>query len=156
MGDIVSERSEHMGQTEKRAFEGDVEAPSDDSAEVLSGTAQTIEAQAVTVKQGSVDTIKADSVQMRQGGVGRVEAGSVRAEQSGIGLVKAETVDIDDGGVFGAYGETVHLEQSNVVFLAAKKVDGDARVLLDWRTALAFGAGLGLVLWLLRFFLGRD
>jgi hypothetical protein len=152
----MSEKSEHTEQAESTAPEGDVGAASDDRVETVSGTAQTIEARSVTVKQGSVNTIKADSVQMRQGGVGRVEANSVRAEQSGIGLVRAETVDVYDGGVFGAYGDTVHLEQSDVTFLAAKKVDGEARVLLDWRAALAFGAGLGLAFWLLRFFLDRD
>jgi hypothetical protein len=36
------------------------------------------------------------------------------------------------------------------MFLVARKVAGDVRVLLDWRGALAFGAAAGLVIALLR------
>jgi hypothetical protein len=36
------------------------------------------------------------------------------------------------------------------MFLIARRVTGDVRVLLDWRGALAFGAIAGLVVGLLR------
>jgi hypothetical protein len=39
----------------------------------------------------------------------------------------------------------MQVEQSAAVFLIARRVAGDVRVLLDWRGAAAFGAGAGVV-----------
>ena len=44
----------------------------------------------------------------------------------------------------------VRTNQTAVMFLVARKVAGDVRVLLDWRGALAFGAAAGLVIALVR------
>jgi hypothetical protein len=44
----------------------------------------------------------------------------------------------------------VSATQSAVMFLVARKVDGDVKVLFDWRGALVFGAVVGVILGLLR------
>jgi hypothetical protein len=44
----------------------------------------------------------------------------------------------------------VKAERSAVMFLVARRVAGDVRVLFDWRGAVAFGAVVGLVMGLLR------
>ena len=50
----------------------------------------------------------------------------------------------------------VHVERTTgVLFLLARRVDGDVRAILDWRGALAFGAGLGIVSSILRARFGR-
>jgi hypothetical protein len=111
----MNEEMELTGQTEGTALEGDVGDISADEVTVTSGTAQTVEAQTVTVKQSAVVAlaeISADSVDARQSGIGKVEAVSVRAEEGGVGWVKAEAVSVSDGGVFGAYADTAHLERS--------------------------------------------
>jgi hypothetical protein len=81
---------------------------------------------------------------------------TVSIEHGVARLVKAESVTVSDGALFGACGNTAHLERSSVVFLAAREVSGEARILLDWRAAAAFGVVVGLVLGLLRFFRHRD
>jgi hypothetical protein len=152
----VNEEAEREGREESVTLEGDVGDVSADSVTILSGAAQTIEAQTVTMERGGASEVKADSVQLQQGGIGRVEATTVQLGQGGIGMVKAETVTVTDGGVFGACANTAHLERSNVVFLAAKDVGGEARILLDWRAAAALGVAVGLVLGLLRMFQDRG
>ena len=44
----------------------------------------------------------------------------------------------------------VKADRSAVMFLVARRVTGDVRVLLDWRGAVAFGAVAGLIMALLR------
>jgi hypothetical protein len=39
----------------------------------------------------------------------------------------------------------VQARGSIIAFLLARRVDGDVRVLFDWRGALAFGAAVGFV-----------
>lgn len=147
----VTERERHEKGT---TLEGDVEDVSADAVTVLSGAAQTVPAQ--TVKQGAVGKIRADSADVRESAVAKVTTASVQSKERGFGLVKAEAVTVSDSGVFRAYANKAHLERSNVVFLEAKKVDSDARVLLDWRAAGAFGVTAGSCWGFLRIFVGRD
>ena len=153
---MVNEETKLEKQPGDAALEGEVGDISADEVTILSGTTKTVEAQTVTVEQGGVQEIRADTVEVHQGGIGKAEATSVRVDQGGVGLAKAETVTISDGGVFGVYANEAHLERSNVVLLAAKKVDGEARILLDWRSAAALGVAVGLALGFLRLLMGRD
>ena len=148
--------TDHEGNEQFTTLDRDVEHVSADAVTVLSGTAQTVEAQTVTVKESAVGEITADTADVRESAVGKIAAASVQSKETGIGLVKADAVTVSDGGLFGACANEVHMERSKAAFLAAKSVTGDARVLLDWRAAAAFGAAMGLVLGLLRILIGRD
>jgi len=39
---------------------------------------------------------------------------------------------------------------TGILFAVARQIDGEAKILLDWRGALAFGASLGAFLALIR------
>lgn len=92
---------------------------------------------------------------MRESAVGRVAATSIPCEESVLGVVKAGEVAVSEGVVLATYANKVNLERSSVVFLLAKEVGGDARILLDWRAAAVFGAAIGLVVGFMRMLLGR-
>jgi hypothetical protein len=73
--------------------------------------------------------------------VGSVLARDVRLEQSVVRSVVANHVQIE--------------RTTGVLFLLARRVDGDVRAIFDWRGALAFGAALGVVSSVLRGRFGR-
>ena len=73
---------------------------------------------------------------MRQGAVALVESSAhVRLEQSAVGAVMGDAVEIGAGSL--------------ALVVIAREVHGDVRPVIDWRGALAFGVGLGLVRFLL-------
>ena len=51
---------------------------------------------------------------------------------------------MDGGSARGDRGRRPR-QRSAVMFLVARRVSGEMRVLLDWRGALAFGAAAGVV-----------
>jgi hypothetical protein len=124
-------------------------------------------------------SIHADRVEMRLSAVGRVEGGELIVEQGAVGAARADRVSIDRGALGAAMAGNVELSrgyarsilarqvqldrsaariviaadvranQSAAMFLVARKVDGNVKVLFDWRGALAFGAVAGIVFALL-------
>jgi hypothetical protein len=58
-------------------------------------------------------------------------------------------VQLDRGAARVVIAADVNAQQSAVLFLVARRVAGDVRVLFDWRGALAFGAAAGVVVALL-------
>jgi hypothetical protein len=120
----------------------------------------------VEVSRGAVGRMEATTIDVHQGAVGAAQAGSVSIEQGAVGGVLGSDVELRRSVVRGILARSVRVEQSfvrtlvagevrveratGVGFLIARRVVGDVRVLLDWRGALAFGAGAGLVMSLLR------
>jgi hypothetical protein len=147
--------SEEIKREESVTVEGDVGDVSAETVTITSGAARTVEAQTVTVSQGGIGNAKADSIRVEQGGIGNAKATLIQVEQGGIGLARGETVNVTGGGAFGVFAKTARLEQTSVVFLAAKEISGEARILFDWRAAAVFGLVTGLTLSLFRLFTGR-
>ena len=106
----------------------------------------------VTINQGGARDIEATTVSITQGGAGRVYADELTVSQGGVGLARVEQLRLDQGGsAFAVMADKATVEEGgNVFLLVAGSVSGEARPLLDWRSALAAGAGLGVALALLR------
>jgi hypothetical protein len=107
-----------------------------------------VRAENVTLTQGGARDINATTVSITQGGAAQVRAGQMNISQGGVALAKTENLTVADGGSAIAVlsdHATVN-EGGNVLVLLAGEVSGDARPLLDWRSALALGAGL-VVAW---------
>jgi hypothetical protein len=108
-----------------------------------------IEGDQVRVDMGAVGAIRADQVSVDRGAVGAVLADRVEVSRGYARSILARQVQIDRGGARVVVAADVRAQQSAVMFLVARRVSGDVRVLLDWRGALAFGAVTGFVLALL-------
>jgi len=107
-----------------------------------------VRAENVMLSQGGARDISATTVSITQGGASRVSAEQMSVSQGGVALAKTENLTVADGGsAFAVLSDhaTVH-EGGNVLVLIAGEVSGDARPLLDWRSALALAAGL-VVAW---------
>jgi len=124
------------------------------------------QAQTVDLQRGGIGRLVATEVNVTQGGIGAARADRLNVRQGGVGAAMAGTFELTQGGVRSVLARDARLEQSfaqsimanqvtmgrgsGALVVIARRVQGDVRVLLDWRGALAFGAALGLILGLLR------
>lgn len=124
----------------------------EESVNIQNGGARDIDATNVSITQGGARDIEATTVTVNQGGVGRIQADAVSVSQGGVGLVRAEQLTIQDGGAaFAIMTDKATLDpESSVFLLIAGSTTGDVKPVLDWRAALAVGAGFAFVLTALR------
>ena len=100
----------------------------------------------VTVKLGGVALARADRLSVDRGSVGAAFAREAHVSQAYARSVVAQDVRIDQGLVGTMLtGRATFDRPSGVLMLIAGRVDGPVKALLDWRSALAFGAAFGLV-----------
>lgn len=106
----------------------------------------------VNLSQGGVQSIKASSVTLSQGGAGQVRADEMTVQQGGVGMARAGNLTLQSGSsAFAVIADEATVEEgANTFLVVSRSFSGDVRPTIDWRTGLAFGAGLGLVLSILR------
>jgi hypothetical protein len=117
-----------------------------DAVSVRQGAVGRVDARDVRVAQGAIGAAKGDRISIEMGAVGAAVGGQVSVSQAVASSVFAREVSLDQTIVRTLIAQEVHMSRpSAVVFMVAQRVTGDVRVLLDWRGALAFGAGVGLM-----------
>lgn len=124
-----------------------------DAAPVANAAVEShIRAENVNLSQGGVQSIEASTVTLSQGGAGQVRADEMTVEQGGVGLAHVKTLKLGDGAsAFAVLADEATVEEgSNAFLVVSRTVNGEVRSAVDWRAALAFGAGLGLALSILR------
>ena len=122
--------------------------------------------EALAFERGAIGGVRATDVTARLAMVGGVAANHVSIEMGAATGIVAREVTVHQGIVRGVLAQSAHVEQAlvrsvvantmhagpstGIVFAVARQIDGEARILLDWRGALAFGAGLGAFVALIR------
>lgn len=122
-------------------------------------TADRIEVERLEFERGAIGGVRAADVAARQAVVGGIAAGRATVEMGLVNFIAAREATLQQGVVRGVVAQNVHLEQAIVrsvvanhvqtgpttaiVVALARRIDGEARILLDWRGALALGAVLG-------------
>ena len=111
-----------------------------------------VRAESVTISGSSANLVEAETVSVSQGGVAQVRANEVSVSQGGVALARAEHLTVgEDASAFAVLADSAEFhEGSNVFMLFARSVGGEVRPVLDWRAALAVGAGFAVVLRVLR------
>ena len=105
----------------------------------------------IAISQGGIGFARGDRVSVEMGGIGAAIGGEVRLTQGVAGTILARDVRVEQAGVRTILANHVHIERTTgVLFLIARRVDGNVRAVLDWRGALAFGAAFGVVVSLFR------
>jgi len=125
----------------------------DDAADAgTPGMAGDVRAESVTISQGGANSVEAENVSITQGGAANVRAAQLSVSEGGVALARTENLSIgESGSAFAVVADSATVEEGgNVFMLIARSVDGDVRPVLDWRAALAFGAGLAVVARLIR------
>lgn len=107
----------------------------------------------------------AGEVSVRASAVRSVSGGDVEIGQSAVRSVQAETAAIDNSAMMAASagqlsvsnsrvgvlaGRTVDARSVRTLLLIAPRVRGEVRTLIDWKSALAVGAGIVVTRRLLR------
>jgi hypothetical protein len=112
----------------------------------------TVRAEAVNLTQGGVQSIDATTVTLSQGGAGQVRADEMTVEQGGVGLARVGNLTLGNGAsAFAVVADQATVEEGSSTFLVvSRSFTGDVKPTVDWRVAMAFGAGLGLVLSIFR------
>ena len=98
----------------------------------------------------------AEAVHVHQGGIGRADARQITVTEGGIGLARGDTISVTNGGVTVVVARQARLDGATVVFVAAREVSGEARILLDLRAAVVVGGIVGGVLGLVRWITTRQ
>jgi hypothetical protein len=118
-----------------------------------------VEVERLELSRGAIGGVRAGTVAARQAVVGGVAAGHASVQVGLVNGIAAREVAVEKGAVRGVLAQNVHVEQALVrsvvanrvttgprtaiVVALARRIDGEATVLLDWRGALALGAVLG-------------
>lgn len=143
---------ERAGAEDRPAGQGEVhreclaEAQAE-SIRVRQGAVGRAEAGSVECVQGAIGLARGEHIGLRQGAVGMALGGEVHLEQSfGRVVMARENVSLKTSGAWNVLADKVEVGPgSGVVFLVARRVEGDVRPLFDWRGALVFGAAVGLM-----------
>lgn len=133
------------------------------------GSIDRLEVDVLEFDRGAIGGVRAGDVAARQAVVGGIAAGHASVEMGLVNGIAAREVTIQQGAVRGVLAQSVHVEQAvvrsvvanrvttgpttGILVAVARRIDGEARILLDWRGGLAFGAALGAFLALIA--LGR-
>ncbi|MEO8229113.1 MAG: hypothetical protein ABI628_05040 [Chloroflexota bacterium] len=118
---------------------------------VKRGSIGSVEAGEVVVSVGAIGAARAKRVSVELGAVGALAGGEVRVSQAAVGAVAAREARFQQAFVRSVIARDVHFARgSGAAVVIAARVDGDARILLDWRGGLAAGSVLALVWVLLR------
>lgn len=121
---------------------------------------------ALEFERGAIGGVRATDVAARLAVVGGIAANHALVEMGAVSGIVAREATVQQGIVRGVLAQNAHVEQALVrtvvantvqtgpttgIFVAlARQIDGEAKILLDWRGALAFGAALGAFLALIR------
>lgn len=114
------------------------------AVEVLRGAVGGIRAQDVHVRSGVVGGIAGDHASVEMGFVGGMAAREASVSQGVVRSVLAQDVRIEQSIVRSVVANRVQVGPTTAIgFVLARRVDGDPKVLLDWRGALALAAVFG-------------
>lgn len=132
-----------------------------DAVSVNQGGITNVNARTVGVRQGGIAYAHADDITVNMGGVALARADRVNVELGGLGISFAREMRLTQGAARSVVAQDVRIDQglvgtmvagratfdrpSGVFMLIAGRVDGPVKALLDWRSALAFGAAFGLL-----------
>jgi hypothetical protein len=119
--------------------------------DVTQGGIGRAQATDIAVSQGGIGLARGEHVSLEMGAMGIAVAGEARVQQAYVRSVLAREARVEQTAVGTMAAMHVTIERTTAVgILIARQVDGSVRPLLDWRGALALGAGLGLLLGILR------
>ena len=148
-GSVVATAGSTGGDRPGAAVAEDGASLAAERVELRMSAVRRVEADQVVVAIGAIGAARADVLSVDRGAVGAALADSVEIRQGYARSIIGRQVQLDRAAARVVIAADVQARQSAVMVLIARRVNGDVRVLLDWRGALAFGAVAGVVMGLL-------
>ena len=141
--------------------------PEPSIATPATGSLDVVDVDVLEFERGAIGGVRATDVTARLAIIGGIAANNASVERGAVGGIVSREATVRLGSVRGVVAQHAHVEQAfvramvantvqtgpstGILFAVARRIDGDAKILLDWRGALAFGASLGAFLALIRF-----
>ena len=136
------------------------------TATPATGLLDAVAVDTLEFERGAIGGVRATDVAARLAVVGGIAANHASVEMGAVSGIVAREATVQRGMVRGIVAQDVHVEQAfvravvantvqtgpttGILVAVARRIDGEAKILLDWRGALAFGAALGAFLALIR------
>jgi len=135
------------------------------ATELLRADAGDVQATTVSMERSGADHVTGERVIMNRSGAKTLEARSAQLDRSGVVLLRSEHAVLQGGSALAVTASEVRMVKGKALLVRAAQasIEGDARVLIyagapsaevrpviDARGAAALGAGLGVVMFLLR------
>jgi hypothetical protein len=130
------------------------------------GSVGAVAVDVLEFERGAIGGVRATDVAARLAVVGGIAATHASVEMGAVGVIGAREATVRQGAVSSMLAQNVHVEQAvvrtvvantvqtgpttGILVAVARRIDGEAKILVDWRGALAFGAALGAFLALIR------
>jgi hypothetical protein len=131
-------------------------------SEPASGSLDAVAVDVLEFERGAIGGVRATDVTARLAVIGGIAASRASVEMGAVSGIAARELTIKGGLVRGVLAQNAHAEQAlmqvvvantmqtgpttGILVAVARRIDGEAKILVDWRGALAFGAALGAFL----------
>ena len=142
------------------------EPPAPRAAGPATGSLDAVAVDLLEFERGAIGGVRATDVTARLAAVGGIAANHASVDKGFVSGIAAREATVRQGYVRGMLAQQVHLEQAlvrsvvantvqagpstGIAVALARRIDGEAKILLDWRGALALGATLGVALVVVR------
>ena len=115
--------------------------------------ALTIDGEKIDVSQGAAVVLKGQELSLNKSisAVSFSDNISMNYSFSPISIAK-DNMDIEKSAVGIMISKEIKAQNTSSLITIAKNIEGDVTTMMDWRSALAFGAALGGILGLVRLF----
>ncbi len=136
--------------------------PEPTTAEPVTGSLDAVAVDVLEFERGAIGGVRATDVAARLAVIGGIAANRASVERGAVSGIVAREATIRQGLVRGVLAQDVRVEQAlvrvvvantvqagpttGILFAVARRIDGEAKILVDWRGALAFGAVFGAFL----------
>lgn len=120
------------------------------TVEVTDSSEDRVQGGQIHMKDSAARLVEASALHMEDCAAGTVRGGSLEISDSAMGLVYGRDVHLQGGTASVVIGKQVQAEQARTVLLVAGKSEGNIRAMLTPLTAAAFGAGFGVVWFVLQ------
>jgi len=130
------------------------------------GSLDAVAVDVLEFERGAIGGVRATDVAARLAVVGGIAANHASVEMGMVNGILAREATVQQGMVRGVVAQNVRVEQAfvravvantvqtgpttGILVAFARRIDGEAKILVDWRGGLAFGAALGAFLALIR------
>jgi hypothetical protein len=111
--------------------------------ELRNSTANTVEGESVWVTQSAVRRLNMNGGTFTQSAAAHMTSDDIALHQSSVGMLKGGQIDLYDSSVGLARGPVTVKDGKAVVFLHIGQSDCGVKPVLDAKSAVAVGAGIG-------------
>jgi hypothetical protein len=149
--DVIGASADMVRADTVSVHQGSIKTAEAATIDIHQGAAARVDARDVTVTGGAIGFARADRISVELGATGAAIAREAHITQAAVNSVIARDAHVEQSLVQTVVAANVHFERPTaVVFLVARKVEGEVRAVLDWRGALVFGIAAGFVMSLFR------